>query len=388
MRTFIHTTSTSRFLSLAIVVLSFLYVTAITASTQETYRSLSADISTDRNLTAIGKLAIQSLDMMEPALPDGHHSDHAGAEIQVEQELGLIQFGARWYAPGVGRWISPDLLFLESPGANVGSVLESNLYSYAGNDPTNSKDPTGQQYQIVLDRYGPQIMQAVQRAAQWTGITVVAGALADKAAKAAEFLAEAARRNPNGNCPMGGSALGCSITRDQVRKSDPPPKETKNQEPSPSKPDPKSKQSTKKPEVKPENKSESEDNFEAGKLDQDQTSSANNSTVRANASKGAAFEEEVVKQAQKTQTGVVQQVTVKTQSGVRTRIDVAGRDASTGAVRLTEAKSSGTAPLTKNQKAAFPEIEQSGATVLGKGKPGFDGGTAIPPTKVDIVRPE
>jgi len=54
---------------------------------------------------------------------------------------------------------------------------------------------------------------------------------------------------------------------------------------------------------------------------------------------------------------------------------------------VTEAKSSATAPLTPNQAKAFPEIEKTGATVKGAGKPGFPGGTQIPPTKVDIVRP-
>ncbi|MGK3997187.1 RHS repeat domain-containing protein [Sorangium sp. So ce1024] len=109
--------------------------------------------------------------------------------------------------------------------------------------------------------------------------------------------------------------------------------------------------------------------------------------IRANASQGAAYEDKVVRELQKSQSGVVQQITVKTQTGVRTRIDVVGRDAQTGAVKLTEAKSSATAPLTPNQRAAFPEIGQTGATIVGKGKPGFPGGTQIPPTSIDIVRP-
>jgi hypothetical protein len=48
-----------------------------------------------------------------------------------------------------------------------------------------------------------------------------------------------------------------------------------------------------------------------------------------------------------------------------------------------------TAPLTSNQKIAFPEIFESGATVVGKGKGIFSGGYQIPPgTKVIIIRPE
>ena len=46
-------------------------------------------------------------------------------------------------------------------------------------------------------------------------------------------------------------------------------------------------------------------------------------------------------------------------------------------------------PLTNNQKIAFPEIFESGATVVGKGKGIFTGGYQIPSgTKVTIIRPE
>lgn len=110
------------------------------------------------------------------------------------------------------------------------------------------------------------------------------------------------------------------------------------------------------------------------------------STVQANRAAGDAFEQQIKGQLQQVQSGVVQQVTVKTQSGVRTRIDLIGRDVN-GNVVCTECKASATAPLTSNQKVAFPEIRQSGAIVVGKGKPGFPGGTQIPPTTVNIVRP-
>jgi len=110
--------------------------------------------------------------------------------------------------------------------------------------------------------------------------------------------------------------------------------------------------------------------------------------VLKNAEKGAKFEKKVVEEVSTSQTDVVEQITVKTKSGTKTRIDVVGKDKATGKVKLTEAKSSQTAPLTKNQKTAFPEIEQSGGTVVGEGKPPYVGGTEIPPTKVEIVRPK
>ena len=52
-------------------------------------------------------------------------------------------------------------------------------------------------------------------------------------------------------------------------------------------------------------------------------------------------------------------------------------------------KSSITAPLTTNQKIAFPEIFESGGVVVGKGKGIFIGGYHIPAgTKVTIIRPQ
>jgi filamentous hemagglutinin len=108
--------------------------------------------------------------------------------------------------------------------------------------------------------------------------------------------------------------------------------------------------------------------------------------IRENAAQGAAWEQAVLNDLQATQTNVVQQITVRTPSGVRTRLDFLGNDV-TGAVIATEAKSSATAPLTIRQTAAFPEIQRSGAIVVGAGKPPFVGGTQIPPETVIIRRP-
>jgi len=110
------------------------------------------------------------------------------------------------------------------------------------------------------------------------------------------------------------------------------------------------------------------------------------SRMGANAEKGAAFEKKVVEATKVTDISVQEQVTLKTESGVRTRMDVVSTQPS-GQIRLQEAKSSARAPLTDAQRAAHPEIEKSGATVVGKGKLGFPGGTQIPPTKVEVVRP-
>jgi len=57
----------------------------------------------------------------------------------------------------------------------------------------------------------------------------------------------------------------------------------------------------------------------------------------------------------------------------------------TGEIGCIECKASPTAPLTGNQTLAFPEIGESGGTIVGAGKPGFPGGMQILPTAVQIL---
>lgn len=109
--------------------------------------------------------------------------------------------------------------------------------------------------------------------------------------------------------------------------------------------------------------------------------------LEKNKSAGAEFEDKAYGGFSEEMDESAQQVTIKTESGTRTRLDMIGRD-SNGDIVCVECKASDTAPLTRNQKQAFPEIEQGGGVVVGKGKPGFPGGTVLPPTRVDILRPK
>ena len=110
--------------------------------------------------------------------------------------------------------------------------------------------------------------------------------------------------------------------------------------------------------------------------------------VKVNKAKGDAYEQEVLNNEIKPASQqTAQQITIKTDSGNKTKMDIMAKD-NEGNIRCIECKSSKTAPLTKNQSKAFPEIEQSGGTIVGKGKPGFEGGTRIPPTKIEIFRPK
>ena len=110
------------------------------------------------------------------------------------------------------------------------------------------------------------------------------------------------------------------------------------------------------------------------------------SNVKENYKNGKSWEREVKKGLEKdNHTDISEQVTVKTKSGTNVKPDFLSRDQN-GNVKVTEAKGSQDAPLTPNQTKGFPEIEQSSGTVVGAGKPGFPGGTTIPPTPVDIAR--
>lgn len=109
--------------------------------------------------------------------------------------------------------------------------------------------------------------------------------------------------------------------------------------------------------------------------------------LEKNKAAGAEFEDKTYDGFSEEMEESAQQVTIKTESGTRTRLDMIGRD-SNGDIACVECKASETAPLTRNQKQAFPEIERGGGVIVGKGKPGFPGGTALPPTRVDVVRPK
>ncbi len=58
-----------------------------------------------------------------------------------DAESGLDNFGARYYASSMGRWMSPDPSGLEF--ADPTNPQSFNLYSYSQNNPLTNTDPTG-----------------------------------------------------------------------------------------------------------------------------------------------------------------------------------------------------------------------------------------------------
>ncbi len=58
-----------------------------------------------------------------------------------DHNTNLVHFGARWYDPEIGRWISKDPI-----GFRGG---DENLYGYVGSDPINYVDPSGRTQQDI-----------------------------------------------------------------------------------------------------------------------------------------------------------------------------------------------------------------------------------------------
>ena len=120
---------------------------------------------------------------------------YTGAESEPDQDLGIIRMGARYYAPALGRWITPDQYIGESPKRMAETPFESGLFSYASNNPIVFKDPLGRQATpVAAGRPPPNLSQeeaqkwmaardaqnakAEQERKTWDTIKIAAGATA------------------------------------------------------------------------------------------------------------------------------------------------------------------------------------------------------------------
>src|SRR6202034_2602634 len=54
-----------------------------------------------------------------------------------DAEVGLVYFGVRYYAPQVGRWISPDPLTIHGLSGDL------NPYAFVRGSPAGNADPLG-----------------------------------------------------------------------------------------------------------------------------------------------------------------------------------------------------------------------------------------------------
>jgi RHS repeat-associated protein len=68
---------------------------------------------------------------------DSFREDHRFTGKEEDIEVGLTYFGARYYAPGLGRFVSPD------PEAIHGLGADANVYAYVSGRLLSSVDPLG-----------------------------------------------------------------------------------------------------------------------------------------------------------------------------------------------------------------------------------------------------
>lgn len=82
---------------------------------------------------------------------DPNHYKFTGKERDAES--GLDEFGARYYASSLGRFMIPDWAAKPTnvPYASFGNPQSLNLYSYVNNNPTTTRDPDGHDTQDTLD---------------------------------------------------------------------------------------------------------------------------------------------------------------------------------------------------------------------------------------------
>jgi RHS repeat-associated protein len=265
--------------------------------------------------------------LAESGLTSTHRRRFNGKES--DESTTLSYYGFRYYDPSTLRWISADPLFRFAPEIGLSSPQRHNLYAFSLNSPARFYDPDGR---------NPLAACAQSEACQKT-IGAVITVLFMDTSELADEIEEQHRFETVTEIYEGPESF---------------PKETRL--------------------VKVSSKP-----MEPPRLDTMQAS------IEENKAAGKKWQDETGEELKAEEDVVASEVTVETEEGTTTRLDHVTKKGDR--VRCVECKGSETAPLTKNQKKAFPEIEKGGAVVKGKGKPGFPGGTRIPPTRVEIKRP-
>ncbi|MBS0125389.1 RHS repeat-associated core domain-containing protein [Thetidibacter halocola] len=82
----------------------------------------------------------------------------------LDDDTGLYYYGARYYDPALGRFISPDPLYMADPERCTAQPIACNLFAYANNNPMAFIDPTGLDGVVAGDEaYRRQVEEALQR---------------------------------------------------------------------------------------------------------------------------------------------------------------------------------------------------------------------------------
>jgi len=97
-------------------------------------------------------------------LPYGQFSTNTGVKStsyyftgkELDDETGLMFYGARYYDPQIGRFITPDTI-VQAPY----DLQSLNRYSYCRNNPINLTDPTGHSFKSWFKKHWQEIVSVI-----------------------------------------------------------------------------------------------------------------------------------------------------------------------------------------------------------------------------------
>ncbi|MGB1250785.1 MAG: toxin TcdB middle/N-terminal domain-containing protein [Candidatus Promineifilaceae bacterium] len=108
----------------------------------------NANFFSDENGTKIAQISYH---------PFGNERSRSGNPLlrtfalhDFDAQVGLVFMGHRWYMPEIGRFLTPDPLYLYQPERSDGDPVQLRLYTYVGNSPTNNVDPQGLSFWSVV----------------------------------------------------------------------------------------------------------------------------------------------------------------------------------------------------------------------------------------------
>lgn len=89
---------------------------------------------------------------------DANHFKWNGKEL--DSETGLYNFGARYYSPALGRFVTPDPKMISKQ--KLFDPQQWNMYSYSRNNPTSMFDPDGKEVRFATEATAKQAISDYQ----------------------------------------------------------------------------------------------------------------------------------------------------------------------------------------------------------------------------------
>lgn len=108
----------------------------------------SASVFSDASGVGVSRISYQAFGNVRGTTGTPATQTFGGHEFDAD--AGLYFMGRRCYAPDLGRFITPDPLYLLRPETADGDPAPLSLYTYVGNDPTNRIDPNGLSFWSVF----------------------------------------------------------------------------------------------------------------------------------------------------------------------------------------------------------------------------------------------